>query len=97
MGSGTYIPIDVHENPYNNGKPQPEDMPFSQSTHLNNQQNAVRAENTHTGFARSTDERRPAQLERHGERRGIPAISASTATAAIPPPAKICRATPWNT
>jgi hypothetical protein len=29
MGSGTYIPIDVHENPYNNGKPQPEDMPFS--------------------------------------------------------------------
>jgi hypothetical protein len=46
MGSGTYIPIDVHENPYNNGKPQPEDMP-SQSTHLNNQQNAVRAENTH--------------------------------------------------
>lgn len=53
MGSGTYIPIDLHENPYNNGKPQPEDMPFSQSTHLNNQQNAVRAENTHTGFARS--------------------------------------------
>lgn len=52
--SGTsYIPLDIHKNPYGSD-PQPEELPFSQSTHLNNQQNAIRSENTHTGFSRTT-------------------------------------------
>jgi hypothetical protein len=86
MGSGTYIPIDVHENPITTATPARRHA-FSQSTHLNNQQNAVRRRTPTRGrgLPRRTT---TAQLERHGERRGIPAISASTATAAIPPPAK---------
>lgn len=52
MGAGIYMPLDIHANPYGT-TPQPESIPFSQETHVNNQQNAVRAENTHTGFARS--------------------------------------------
>jgi hypothetical protein len=52
IGTTAYTPLNIHENPYGTS-PQPENLPISQSTHQNNQQNAVRAENTHTGFSRT--------------------------------------------